>query len=56
VLPIEAKAGRTVAGDALAGLDRFSTISGCGGGVLVYGGEETHDRRGHLVCAWAGLA
>jgi hypothetical protein len=56
LLPIEAKSGRTVAGDFLEGLDRFAALSGCGGGALVYGGDETYERRGHLVCSWAACA
>lgn len=56
LLPIEIKAGQTVASDSFEGLDRFTALAGCAGGMLVYGGDETCERRAHLVCSWAGCA
>ncbi len=52
-LPIEIKAGQTIAGDFFKGLDYYNKLSGGSGGVLVYGGNETYERQGHLVCSWS---
>lgn len=49
---VEAKAGVTVASDALDGLLRFSELSGAPPGTLVYGGSEAHERRGHWLRPW----
>ncbi|MDJ0766424.1 MAG: ATP-binding protein [Myxococcota bacterium] len=51
-LPIEIKAGETVAGDAFNGLDYYNDLSDGPGGILIYGGKETFDRGRHLVCSW----
>jgi predicted AAA+ superfamily ATPase len=51
-IPIEAKAGETVAADFLQALDRYVGFSGDPGGVLVYGGNESHARKSHQVRAW----
>lgn len=51
-VPVEVKAGTTVAGDFLAGLDRYVEMSGGQGGILVYGGEEAYRHRSHLVRPW----
>jgi predicted AAA+ superfamily ATPase len=52
LVPIEIKAGRTVAHDFFDGLDFYASMSGNPGGILVYGGDETYDRGDHLVCSW----
>ncbi|NJD17805.1 MAG: ATP-binding protein, partial [Gemmatimonadetes bacterium] len=51
-LPIEIKAGETVAGDALKGLDAYLALSGDPWGILVYGGREAYERRGHRLRPW----
>ncbi len=51
-VPVEAKAGRTVASDFFKNLDFYTDLSGDGGGVLVFGGDESHRRRNHAVRAW----
>ena len=51
-LPVEVKAGETVARDALRGLDRYVALSGDPGGVLVYAGDESYARGQHLLRAW----
>lgn len=51
-VPVEVKAGATVAGDFLAGLDRYVEMSGDDAGILVYGGSEAYTRRRHLVRPW----
>jgi len=51
-LPVEAKAGETVARDAFRGLEHYVSLSGDAGGVLVYGGEESYLRGRHLLRAW----
>ncbi len=55
LVPFEIKAGQTVAADFFGGLDYFTQLSGADGGVLVYGGDDSYLRRGHLVCSWAAL-
>lgn len=70
VVPVEIKAGATVAGDAFRGLENYlrlraasgraplrrapsrQSVSGSDGGVLVYGGDERYQRRGHDVRPW----
>jgi len=56
LVPIEIKAGRTVAHDFFTGLDFYTGVSGRQGGILVYGGDETYQRGGHLVCSWSACA
>jgi hypothetical protein len=51
-VPIEVKAGESVASDAFRGLDYYTKLSGGSGGILVYGGDESYQRRGHQVRAW----
>jgi hypothetical protein len=46
------KAGETVAGDFFRGLNNYLTLSGDPWGVLVYGGDEAYERRGHRVRPW----
>jgi hypothetical protein len=52
VLPIEAKAGMTVPGDAFAGLDAYGDLAGARRGWLVYGGEESKPFRDYQIRAW----
>ena len=51
-IPVEIKAGSTVASDFLAGLDWYAGVSGDTEGMLVYGGHEAYRRRGHHVRPW----
>ncbi len=51
-IPVEVKAGQTLAGDVFRGLDYYLELAGGETGVLVYGGEETYLRRNHLVRSW----
>ncbi len=51
-IPIEVKAGETVAGNFLRGLDRYTALADSPWGALVYGGTEATERRGHLVRPW----
>lgn len=54
LLPIEIKAGQTVAGDFFDGIDYFRRISQTpAGGILVYGGRSSYLRTGHQVLSWA---
>lgn len=51
-IPVEIKAGQTLAGDVFRGLDYYLGLAGGGTGVLIYGGDESHERRNHLVRSW----
>lgn len=51
-VPVETKAGETVAADFLQSLDRYIGDSGDPGGILVYGGHESYARKSHQVRAW----
>jgi len=51
-VPVEAKAGITVASDSLAGLDWYVGVSDDPGGILVYGGTAAYRRKSHLVRPW----
>ncbi|HSG39408.1 MAG TPA: ATP-binding protein [Thermoanaerobaculia bacterium] len=51
-IPVEAKAGQTLAGDVFRGLDYYLGLSGGGTGVLVYGGEESYVRRNYIIRSW----
>ncbi|HEX6900265.1 MAG TPA: ATP-binding protein [Thermoanaerobaculia bacterium] len=51
-IPVEVKAGRTLAGDVFRGLDYYLGLSGGGPGVLIYGGEESYVRRDHVIRSW----
>ena len=55
-VPIEAKSGLTVAGDALDGLDRYLDLSHDAAGLLVYGGDEARSRGRHHLRPWWALS
>jgi predicted AAA+ superfamily ATPase len=57
ILPVEVKAGRTVASDAFGGLRYWLSLSGDreGPGVLVYGGDDGYERAGLTVRPWFAL-
>jgi uncharacterized protein len=55
-VPIEAKSGLTVAGDALDGLDRYLDLSHDTAGLLVYGGDEARSRGRHQLRPWWALS
>jgi hypothetical protein len=52
LFPVEAKAGRTIAQDWLAPLERFCDWSGAEHGALVFGGEGTQGRGRVRVAGW----
>jgi len=52
LIPVEIKAGATVASDFFKGLDGYGALSGRRSGVLVYGGDESYRRKGHHVLSW----
>jgi predicted AAA+ superfamily ATPase len=52
LFPVEAKAGRTIAADWLAPLERFLALSGARAGALVFGGEGTRRRGSVEVAGW----
>ena len=54
MVAVEAKSGATVPGDAFRSLDAYCALSG-GPGVLAYGGDDSYERRGHVVRAWWAL-
>ena len=56
LLPVEIKAGETVASDALKGLERYLALSGDAAGILVHGGDEDHARGRHRVRPWWGCS
>lgn len=51
-VPVEVKAGETLAGDAFRTLDYYAGLSGGPGGILVYGGDDSYIRGRHSVRAW----
>jgi predicted AAA+ superfamily ATPase len=51
-LPVEVKAGQTLAGHVFRGLDYYLELAEGEHGVLVYGGDESYVRRDHLVRSW----
>jgi predicted AAA+ superfamily ATPase len=55
-LPVEVKAGETLAGDALRGLRSYLAVSGDTTGLLVYGGDETRPWGEILARSWWDLA
>lgn len=52
--PLEIKSGKTVAGDCLAGLERFARIAGTASATLVYGGETGQKRSTATILGWRG--
>lgn len=51
-LPIEVKAGMTIARKFFNNLDLYVGLSGGPPGVLIHGGDEAYRRQGHLVRPW----
>lgn len=53
-IPVEIKSGQTVASDFFKELDYWRNLAGQpnGPGVLVYGGEASHTRKGIAVTSW----
>lgn len=51
-IPVEVKAGKTIAGDFFKGLDNYVKLSGGPQGILVYSGNDSYKFREHLVRAW----
>lgn len=52
MIPVEVKAGRTIAADFFKNLDMYLSLSGDKQGILVYAGEESYPRKSHQVRAW----
>lgn len=57
LVPIEVKAGRTVASDALSGLRFWQRLAGdaSGRGSLVYAGDDGYEREGAAIVPWYAL-
>ena len=51
-VPVEIKAGSTVASDFLLGLDRYIAMSGDQDGILVYGGRDEYRMKSHHIRSW----
>lgn len=51
-VPVEIKAGSTVASDFLLGLDRYIAMSGDQEGILVYGGRDEYRLKSHHIRPW----
>ncbi|HYG61028.1 MAG TPA: ATP-binding protein [Thermoanaerobaculia bacterium] len=51
-IPVEIKAGQTLAGDVFRGLDYYLKLAGGDTGVLIYGGDESYARKNHIVRSW----
>lgn len=51
-IPVEIKAGQTIAPDAFRPLDAYSRLAGSEGGVLVYAGDEHTQRGPHRIRPW----
>ena len=57
LVPVEIKAGQTVASDFFSGLSRWLALAGSRAGKpwLVYGGDQCHTRRGTEVVPWSEI-
>jgi hypothetical protein len=53
-IPVEIKAGETIASDWFKSLDTYVRLSGDPGGVLYHGGGDAHFRGPHLIRPWWG--
>jgi len=51
-VPVEIKAGETIASDYFKELDKYVGLSGDPFGVLVHGGDACHPRKRHVVYPW----
>lgn len=51
-IPVEVKAGMTIAPDFFKSLDMYLSLSKDRQGILVYAGEESYARKNHQVRAW----
>ena len=58
LLPVEIKAGATLADDWFKGLDRWTELAGrhAGRGCLIYGGDDAWTRHGVEVVPWRAIA
>jgi hypothetical protein len=54
LIPIEIKSGKTIASDALAGLNQWLSLAGdaASGGILIRGGEDAYRRNDIAVQPW----
>jgi hypothetical protein len=57
-MPVEIKAGKTIAGDFFAGLNYWAKLTGkdSGNSYLVYGGDENQKREHAAVVSWKNIA
>lgn len=55
-IPIEVKAGETLASDTFNGLDWYLGLSGGPNGIVVMGGGEKYKIRGHTVLPWFAVS
>jgi predicted AAA+ superfamily ATPase len=55
-VPVEVKAGETLASDAFRTLDYYTALSGDTGGIMVYGGDDSYSRGRHSVRAWWAIS
>lgn len=54
LVPVEAKASRTLTAEHLQGLTRWTALAGrqAAGGILVHAGDDTGRRSGMTLCPW----
>jgi len=54
LIPIEVKSGKTIASDALAGLNRWLSLAGdtASGGILIHGGKDAYRRNDITIQPW----
>jgi predicted AAA+ superfamily ATPase len=55
-IPIEIKSSETIAGDFLKELDVYIQLSGDPWGILIYGGNESYQRRVHGIRPWSACS
>lgn len=56
LLPVECKAGQTIAADWFGGIEKFLDVTGSNRAWLIYGGDQTQQRKRVSVLGWQGLA
>jgi predicted AAA+ superfamily ATPase len=56
LLAIECKAGQTIAADWFGGIEKFLDVTGSNQAWLIYGGDQTQQRKRVSVLGWQGLA
>ncbi len=56
LLPIECKAGQTIAAHCFGSIEKFLDVTGSNQAWLIYGGDQTQQRKRLSVLGWQGLA